>query len=372
MFALRGKTDVFIIGGGPAGLAAAIAARQKGFSVTVADGAEPPIDKPCGEGMMPDALEALAALGIQLNAGVGYRFRGIQFVHEGLRVAADFPEGSGIGIRRTVLHELLVRKAEESGVELLWKVPVSGITQEGVRVPGGLIPARWIVGADGSASRVRKWSGLEANRFRTQRHASRRHYRVRPWTDYVEIHWSKRGQAYITPISNEEVCIVVMAEHPEDARFEKSLADMPELGERISGAELVGRERGAVTLMHGLCRVSGGNVALVGDASGGVDAVTGEGMRLTFQQSLAAVEAMTRGDLKAYEKAHRGMLQRPLWMGRLILQMGRSARLRQRMFHVFEGAPELFAQLLSIHVGGATAARVLSASAQLGWEFLAA
>ena len=372
MFARKEETDVFIVGGGPAGLASAIAARQKGLSVTVADGAEPPIDKPCGEGLMPDALEALAALGIHLDDGAGCRFRGIQFVHEGVRVAADFPEGSGVGIRRTILHELLVRKAEECGVELLWKVPVSGITREGVRIAGGLIPARWIIGADGSASRVRKWSGLEANRFRTQRYASRRHYRVRPWTDYVEIHWSKRGQAYITPISNQEVCIVMMGEHAGYAQFERALAEMPEVREKISGAALIGRERGAVTQMHGLRRVSGGNVALVGDASGGVDAITGEGMRLTFQQSLAAVEAMTRGDLRAYERAHHRMLQRPLWMGRLILQMGRSARLRQRMFNVFAGAPELFAQLLSIHVRGATAARVLSASAQLGWEFLAA
>jgi menaquinone-9 beta-reductase len=42
-------TDVFVIGGGPAGLAAAIAARAKGLRVTVADGGVPPIDKPCGE-----------------------------------------------------------------------------------------------------------------------------------------------------------------------------------------------------------------------------------------------------------------------------------------------------------------------------------
>ena len=48
------STDIFVIGGGPAGLATAIAARQRGFDVVVADGAQPPIDKPCGEGLMPD------------------------------------------------------------------------------------------------------------------------------------------------------------------------------------------------------------------------------------------------------------------------------------------------------------------------------
>ena len=46
--AMMTTTDVFVIGGGPAGLATAIAARQRGFDVVVADGAQPPIDKPCG------------------------------------------------------------------------------------------------------------------------------------------------------------------------------------------------------------------------------------------------------------------------------------------------------------------------------------
>ena len=53
------ETDVFVIGGGPAGLAAAITARQRGFRVVVADGAQPPVDKACGEGFLPDGLEAL-------------------------------------------------------------------------------------------------------------------------------------------------------------------------------------------------------------------------------------------------------------------------------------------------------------------------
>jgi flavin-dependent dehydrogenase len=54
---------VFVIGGGPAGLAAAIAARQRGFAVAVADGLEPPVDKACGEGLMPDTLRVLRELG---------------------------------------------------------------------------------------------------------------------------------------------------------------------------------------------------------------------------------------------------------------------------------------------------------------------
>jgi flavin-dependent dehydrogenase len=188
----------------------------------------------------------------------------------------------------------------------------------------------------------------------------------------VEIHWGERAQAYVTPISVEEVCIVMIARHADDAHFERALAGMPELAERISRAGQGSRERGAITLMHALRRVSAGNVALVGDASGGVDAITGEGMRLTFQQATAVAEAIARGELRTYEEAHRRMLMRPMWMGKVILQMSRSAKLRGRMLRILAENPKLFAQLLSIHVGQATPGRVLSTGAQLGWEFLAA
>ncbi len=72
-------TDVFICGGGPAGLAAAIACRLHGFDVIVADCAKPPIDKACGEGLLPDALEALRTLGVVLDPEHAGVFRGIRF-----------------------------------------------------------------------------------------------------------------------------------------------------------------------------------------------------------------------------------------------------------------------------------------------------
>ena len=65
------STDVFVIGGGPAGLAAAIAARHRGFRVVVADGVKPPIDKACGEVLMPDAITALDRLGVAIPAAEG-------------------------------------------------------------------------------------------------------------------------------------------------------------------------------------------------------------------------------------------------------------------------------------------------------------
>ena len=368
----RPNADIVVVGAGPAGLAAAIAARHKGFTVLVTDGAEPPIDKPCGEGMMPGTQVALRSLGVALLPEDGQHFRGIRFVSAETHLTADFPSGQGIGLRRTILHQRLLEAAEKAGVKFLWKTPVRGIGEQEVQIPGRSIAARWIIGADGSGSRVRRWAGLDHALRRKQRKATRRHYHLRPWSEYAEIHWGPRSQAYVTPISPEEVCIVVIAGSAEDANFETVLAGLPELRERLRGAEIASRERGAITAMHTLRRVSRGNVALVGDASGTVDAITGEGLRLGFRQAKALADAIASGNLSHYEREHRTLARRPHWMGQLMLRLGRNHWLRDRSMRAMRGRPDLFEQLLAIHVGHATPRHMLAAGAQLGWQFLAA
>jgi hypothetical protein len=59
--------DVVVVEGGPVGLAVAIATRRRGLEVLVSDKAQPPIDKPCGEGVMPEGVSALRLLGVQVD-----------------------------------------------------------------------------------------------------------------------------------------------------------------------------------------------------------------------------------------------------------------------------------------------------------------
>jgi menaquinone-9 beta-reductase len=366
----KAKVDVFVVGGGPAGLAEAIAARQRGMSVALADGMEPPIDKACGEGLMPETIAALGELGVEIQPGAGYRFRGIRFLQPDAQVDAEFPQGLGIGIRRTILHQWLIARAEECGVQLHWRTPVAGITTGGVHLVGGFVASRWIVGADGGGSRVRRWSGLDAPARQSQRYAMRRHYRVRPWSDYVEIYWGRLAQAYVTPITREEVCIVVLAARAKDASFDSVLQECPQLARRLAGAELASRERGAITQMHALRAVHSGNVALVGDASGSVDAITGEGLRLAFEQAIELANAMQRGDLSSYARAHRRQARKPVLMGDLLLTLAGNDRLRVRSIRSLSNRPQLFARLLKVHAGRAALGDWLSTGAQLGWRFL--
>src|SRR5260370_31690559 len=112
---------VFVGGARPAGLATAIAARRRGLSVVLADGAVPPIDKPCGEGLMPDGVEALRQLGVTIPDGEAYPFRGIRFVSDGTKAEATFPRGTAYGIRRTHLHRVLLDHAAATGVRVFWQ-----------------------------------------------------------------------------------------------------------------------------------------------------------------------------------------------------------------------------------------------------------
>jgi flavin-dependent dehydrogenase len=363
------STDVFIIGGGPAGLAAAIAARKRGFSVVVADGAKPPVDKPCGEGLMPDALASLRELGVTVESNEGFAIRGIRFLDGSLEVHADLPE-EGIGLRRPVLHQKMAERASELGVCMLWNSPVSGISAEGVVVDGRTIAAQWIVGADGIHSRVRRWAGLEVREPYRGRYAFTRHYRIEPWCDCVEIYWGRGVQAYVTPVGGQEVSVVLIS-HDAAMRFSSIDKEFPRLARRLRHAEM-SSERGAVTMTRSLERVYRGRAALIGDASGSVDAITGEGLCLSFHQAQALAAALETGDLRRYQDAHRRLARRPAFMGALMLRLDRPGELRRHAIRALAAHPDLFARLLAVHVGATSAAHIAATGVLLGWRLVAA
>jgi flavin-dependent dehydrogenase len=111
---------------------------------------------------------------------------------------------------------------------------------------------------------------------------------------------------------------------------------------------------------------------LVGDASGSVDAITGDGLNLGFRQALVLAAAMQTGDLDAYQQAHRRLARRPTLMGRLLLLLDAQPRLRHRAMRALAAHPDLFARLLAVHVGATSPRHLAETGALLGWRFVAA
>jgi len=365
------KTDVFIVGGGPAGLATGIAARARGLRVVVADLAQPPIDKACGEGLMPYTVATLKALGVVLGPTQAVPFRGIRFLSEGRVAEGAFTHGYGLGIRRTILHQALVQRAAEAGVQSLWGARVRGIGRGEVWLDSRKVLSRWIIGADGQNSQVRKWAGLDRGRPEETRFGFRQHFRVAPWTDFVEVHWGRQCQIVVTPVSPEEICLVVTSRSPQ-IRLKDALHQFPEITQRLEGRLAVTKDLGAISALRTIRKVCREPFALVGDASGSVDSLTGEGLGLAFQQANALAEAMAHDDLSRYEVAHRRINRPPELMSRVLLAMEDRAWLRRRAFDALAKEPHLMGRLLAAHDGTfSPQAFGIGNIFRLGWRLLA-
>ena len=364
------RADVVVIGGGPAGLSTAIAASLKGLRVTVVDARKPPIDKACGEGLLPHGSESLRRLGVELNSSLVFPFTGLQFSDEHSSVCARFPSGRAFGIRRTVLHRLLVERALELGVSFAWGTRVLELSSQGVETTAGFLRCAWLVGADGGRSRVAQFAGIGPRMHKHYRFGFRRHYEIAPWSDLVEVRWEDRCQIIVTPTKATEICVSVFTSDPK-LRVASALARFPDIAQRLGDARPLSDEAGAVTLLAPAGRVTRGNVALVGDASCMVDGIAGQGLSLAFGQALELAEALASGDLSRYESAHRRLIRTPLRITRLLLAMSASSALRGRALRLFERKPEMFADMISMHARKSAAGELGTGDLlNLGWRVL--
>jgi hypothetical protein len=245
---------------------------------------------------------------------------------------------------------MLVNRARDVGVVALWGKKIEGLDFAGVTIGGRTIRSQWIIGADGFHSRVRQWAGLAQPVWNgVRRIGLRQHYRVRPWTDFVEVYWRKDCQAYVTPVGANEVCVAMVSTKESAA---SDLTDMfPALASHLTGADLFGPTRGAISMSVKLRSVIDGRVALVGDASGSVDAVTGEGLGLAFRQANCLATALAAGDLKRYDTSHRRIGRMPRLIARTLLLLDGNDSLRRMAFRKLAAHPRIFSGLLAVHVG---------------------
>jgi menaquinone-9 beta-reductase len=296
------ETEILIVGGGPVGLAAAIEARLAGLDAIVVEPRLGAIDKACGEGLMPGAVPALARLGVHPR---GFPLRGVDY-RDGRRNAAHrFVAGNGLGVRRTTLHAALRARAEELGARFrVDRVEAVELDSTGVWTGGdgtGRIRADWLLAADGLHSAMARELGLALPvPAARRRYGQRRHYAVEPWSDLIEVHWTRAGEIYVTPTGDGMVGLSLLARR--GTHFEEAIAAAPELAARVKGAEPASALRGAGPFRQRTTARVKGRALLLGDASGYVDALTGEGIRIGLDQARAAVAAVNAGHPERYEK----------------------------------------------------------------------
>jgi flavin-dependent dehydrogenase len=325
--------DVVIAGGGPAGLAAAIRSAQKGFHTVCFERQPGPPDKACGEGLMPAGARELEALGVHLD---GAPFRGIRYVQEdGRAIDAPFRDGNGIGVRRTELSRALSAKARECGVELTRGSVQSGTAGTGsieLQTDAGPVEARLLIAADGLHSPLRRAAGLESPAKGPQRFGVRRHFAMKPWSDFVEVYWAKGCEAYITPIGESSLNVAFLC--GKGAHFDELLQLFPAVAARLQNPE--SEARGAGPLLQRARRRYAERLALVGDAAGYVDAITGQGLSLAFQAATALVFALPADlsqdltpALKAYDRSLRAPWRRYALPARALVLLSRKPALRR-------------------------------------------
>ncbi len=363
--------DVLVAGGGPIGLAIAFEARLRGIDVAIIEPRPGSIDKACGEGLMPGAVEALDRLGVH---PAGHTLEGIRYCDARRSVDYHFARGSGLGVRRTALHAALVTRARDLGVR--WHSGrVVGLAQDndvvvvtvrpvaesavsrGSRAtgretasflerPDENMRARWLLAADGLHSTLRRHLGVEQESRLSRnrrRFGLRAHFRVEPWSSLVEVHWSADAEAYVTPVGQNLVGVAILARAGE--AFESRVAAISSLNDRLADAAVVNTVRGAGPLDQRATRRVVGRVLLVGDAAGYVDALTGEGLRVGFAQARAAIDAITAANPDHYEHAWLRVTRDYRMLTRGLVALARSP-LRRALVPAASALPGVFGSVI--------------------------
>jgi len=337
---VRHVVDLAVVGGGPVGLATAVAGASAGLSVVVLEARAGDGDKACGEGLMPSALAALQGWGVDPQ---GHVVTGITYRSGQHCASARFRGGPGRGVRRTTLVAALRERADTLGVETrLERVP--SLEQSSQQVTVGSVTARYVAVADGLHSPLRRALGLYRRPARragsVARYGQRRHYAVRPWSPMVEVTWADDAEAYVTPVGPREVGVAVLGRR--GGSFDDWLTRFPDLTERLAAAPVTSRVRGAGALRQTASSRVAGRALLVGDAAGYVDALTGEGMAVGFASAQALVDCVVRDQPEAYERRWRQVTRRPRLLTEGLLAATASQRLRRGLVPAAQRVPFAF------------------------------
>jgi flavin-dependent dehydrogenase len=332
--------DLLVAGGGPAGLATAILGARAGLEVVVIERRHGPVDKACGEGLMPHAVALLQGLGVEAP---GKPFHGITYLDGRNRVTGRFRNGDGRGVRRTALHAALLQAATTAGVRIE-HADVGPVSQNATSVHCNGFHARYLAAADGLHSPIRAALGLAQSSGGPRRWGIRRHHLMSPWSDCVEVYWSDDAEAYVTPVADDCVGIAILTSNK--GGFDAHLGSFPALQERVHG-QAHGPDRAAGPLRQRVRSRTAGRVLLVGDAAGYVDALTGEGLGIAFGAAELLVDCVAADRPQDYDRRWRRMSRRYRLLTAAVLGASASP-LRSRIVPAAAQFPAVFGGVVNL------------------------
>jgi geranylgeranyl reductase family protein len=300
------RFDVLVVGAGPAGSAAAHRLAKSGASVLLADKATFPRDKPCGGGL---TMRAVRLLPFSVEPVVEDRTTRVRF---GLdfkrRFERRLDDPLVLMTQRTRLDAFLAEQAAQAGADFRDGVRVADLVaaDRGVEatVGGTKIAANHALLADGANGTSTRSVGLDDGRDYGVALEANVPYGVVSEDEYrgllcLELANVPGGYGWVFP-KGDHVNVGVGGWEREGPRLRAHLARFcREYGIPESSLENVRGHR--LPLLHARARVAKGRVALLGDAAGLVDPLSGDGMYEAFLSAKLASEALVAGDLQSYD-----------------------------------------------------------------------
>lgn len=320
-------TDVLVIGGGPAGTAAAITLARAGRDVTLVDKATFPRDKCCGDGLTTGALRILDGLGFDPGAVASWSTVDAAWVRSpsGREVRFPMPEGRGIYAAvapRLQLDDALVQLARANGVKVHDGHGFESVSEQGddvvtVEVEGiGAVRARYVIGADGMWSPLRRALGVAEPGYLGEWHAFRQYFSgvTGPAAERLYV-WFEAdllpGYAWSFPLPGGRVNIGFGIERDHGPKVQEMKKIWPELLKRRHVVEALGPDATPegrhlawpIPARIDQAVLARGRTLFVGDAATSADPMTGEGIGQALLTGILAADAIVEAGLDRPEMA---------------------------------------------------------------------
>ena len=313
--------SVLVVGGGPAGSAAAYWLARAGHEVTLVEKKEYPRDKTCGDGLTPRAILQLEDIGFDFDIPEFHEITGLRsYAGDDLMIEMSWPDHSrlpnwGGVIRRRDLDQQVARIAEKEGVAILEKTTatpvIDGGVLTGVELANGegseLVHPRVTIIADGSMNRFGRELGTERRRDYPMGLAARGYWSSPRSTDrFLESQLDMRdptgatmpGYGWVFPLGDGTVNVGVGLlstfkrwKHVNTTHMLNDyVAQAPDYWELDEESRLGKPQGGKLTMSFSKGPLVGSNWITIGDAAGAINPWNGEGISYAYETGRIAAE----------------------------------------------------------------------------------